>query len=112
MSRGKKFVALALALGGLWAWALFRLVSRHSLDASQVKDQVSSVQHLPWHDPVFIAVFAAPFLALALFGIYAVVTIVTQVIRFEDKKEAAAELAQDLITARADLQRRGYQFVN
>ncbi|KEP66120.1 UNVERIFIED_CONTAM: hypothetical protein HHA_262930 [Hammondia hammondi] len=114
MSRGKKFVAIALVLAGLWTWTLFSIASQHSLEAaSEISgDGFSSGQYNQWRDPVFIAVFLAPFLALALFGVYAVVTIVSQVVRFEDKKEAAAELAQDLITAREDLQRRGYKFEN
>ncbi|PHJ19407.1 dolichol-phosphate mannosyltransferase subunit 3, partial [Cystoisospora suis] len=67
---------------------------------------------LPWSDWRFSGAFFCPFIAVALFGVYAAVKVTGQAMRFEDKKEAAAELAKDLIHARADLHRRGYVFDN
>ncbi|XP_078042218.1 dolichyl-phosphate mannosyltransferase subunit 3 [Augochlora pura] len=56
-----------------------------------------------WHQVIIFM----PLIALALFGLYAIITVLYRVFTFNNSESAAAELQQQIEEAKKDLQSKG-----
>jgi len=61
------------------------------------------VTNSPWKEVVLVV----PVFAVFAFGIYCLISLYLQVIRFQDRPDEAESLSKEIQVARADLRKRG-----